>query len=251
MRFFLLCLLFPFLLTAQSEDGYPDKYVWAKSGLTMRDAGNSSGKKLLIVPFGAAVTPTGISGTQTNVTALPSVSYKTQWGNSKSVPYIMHDSYIEVVYQGKTGFVYNGYLSAYSPSTGTESNTDFTAWMAQQFGAPKVISGEDLVIQDGRWQSVQLYPAGVMHTNVEYEGGGSMTFVFPVGSINDGYLIAAQFLGITAAVDEKEEHQEDLDFLPEILEIKEDGTLQFTGDMSETIIQVIGSMLIIHSSGGC
>jgi hypothetical protein len=251
MRFFLLCLVFPFLLTAQSEDGYPDKYVWAESGLTMRDAGNSSGKKLLVLPFGAAVTPTGNSGAQANVTALPSVSYKTQWGISKSQPYVMHDSYLEVVYQGQIGFVYNGYLSAYSPDTGAENTPDLTAWMANQFGSPNTISGEELIIQEGRWQSVQLYPAGVMQTNVEYEGGGSMTFVFPAGSINDGYLIAARFLGITDAVHEKEELQKDMDFLPEILEIKEDGTLQFTGDMSETVIQVVGGMLIIHSAGGC
>ena len=251
MRFFLLCLVFPFLLTAQSENSYPDRYVWAESGLTMRDAGNSSGKKLLVVPFGAAVTPTWNNGAQANVTALPSVSYKTQWRTSKSQPYVMHDSYIEVVYQGKTGFVYNGYLSAYSPGTGAENTPDLTAWMANQFGSPNTISGEELILQEGRWQSVHLYPAGIMQTNVEYEGGGSMTLVFPTGNINDGFLIAARFLGITDAIDKKEAFQEDMDFLPEILEIKEDGTLQFMGDMSETTIRTVGSMLIIHSSGGC
>ena len=90
-----------------------------------------------------------------------------------------------------------------------------------------------------------------MVTNTEYEGGASMTLVFPAGSINDGYLIAARFFGVTDAVDNKGEFDEGPEFLPELLEVHEDGTLRLAGDMSETVIQIVGGMLIIHSSGGC
>ncbi|MFK8162538.1 MAG: hypothetical protein AB8H12_08745 [Lewinella sp.] len=253
MRLLLLFLLLPYFLAAQAENDYPDKYVWAKSGLTMRNAGNAQGAKMMVVPFGAKVLPTGNIGAQVNVTALAATSYQQGTQTYKSEPYVMYDSYVEVVYQGKTGFVYNGYLSTYSPATKSGYTVDYTEWMEAQFGTPTNVDKQKMLWPhniDDR-QQVSHYPAGVMATSTEYEGGGSMTFIFPSGSINDGYLIAAHFFGITDPVNKKEEFNEDTDFLPELLDVQENGTLQFTGDMSETVIRVIGEMLIISSSGGC
>jgi hypothetical protein len=123
--------------------------------------------------------------------------------------------------------------------------------MTTQFGKPTTISGNRLPWQyDGR-QWVDHSPTGVMVINAKYEGGGSMTLVFPAGSINDGYLIADRFFGVTYAIDKKEELDEGPEFLSELLEIQEDGTLRFAGDMSETVIQIVGGLLIIHSSSGC
>ncbi|WP_020570698.1 hypothetical protein [Neolewinella persica] len=251
MRLLLLFLLLPCFLTAQTGKEYPDRYVWAKSGLTMRNTGNTGGEKIMVVPFGAKVSPTGKVGQQANVTALPAVSYRQEGQSLNSDAYLMQESYLEVTYQDKTGYLYNGYLSEYSPTVEAGSPTDYIAWMTTQFGEPANTSGKKLPWQHEGRQRVSHYPTGVMVTNSEYEGGGSMTLVFPSGSINDGYLIAARFFGVTEAVDRKKEFDEGPDLLPELLKVQDDGTLRFTGDMSETVIQIIGSMLIIHSSGGC
>lgn len=252
MRYLIVCLLFSFSLSAQSDNEISPRFVWAESGLTMRAEGKSGAEKVMVIPFGGKVMPTGEVGQTIQVTALKSVTYTGHGGTIKSDPYIMHDSYVEVTYEGKKGFVYNGFLSRFSPLVSSSESPGFTRWLDVHCGVPKEVPGDRIMDNEYERTTVTQYPNGAMYTTTSYEGGGSTTIVFPVGTLNEGYLFVAHFFGVTNAVDERGKvAEEDDDFLPELLDASEDSVLRFVGDMSETVIRVIGGMLIIHSSGGC
>ncbi|MEM9930486.1 MAG: hypothetical protein AAF840_11750 [Bacteroidota bacterium] len=250
MRYLIICLLFPCLLSAQQLD-VSTQYVWASSGLTMRAAGNADGEKMLVIPFGAAVQLTGNQGAALRVKAMDGVTYNVEGEIQKGEPYFMYGSYLEVIYQGKTGFVFNGYLGYYSPVVKEADENGLWGWLKTHGGQPDTILngtyGESLY----RGRMVIHYENGVTYSSSEYEGGGSMTITFPVGSINSGFLFAQQFMGIDDAVKNKEENLANGYIYPELLQQDENGNLHFVGEMSETVITIVGDLLIISSSGGC
>lgn len=250
MRFLLLPLFVSLSLFAQAQERKVVNYVWAESGLTLRAEGKPGAKKLAVIPYGAAIEVTGGMGEFAQVTDLKSVTYVDADGREmKSDPYVMEGYYQEVIYQGKVGFVFSGYLCRYSPEAGEEK--DLYSWLEECFGEPFDAKHQEELQNLYGDQSLKIYPNGVMIKHEQYEGGGSTTVVFPAGTVNEGYLIAAKFWGVTDSVNNKDQAEEEMYFLPEMLHILEDGTLEFEGDMSVTTIQRVGGLLIIRSEGGC
>lgn len=233
---------------------YDAKYVWAKSGLTMRAEGRVDAAKIGVVPFGARVVPTYKTGQRAKVVALPSVSYDWNGDQLKSDAYVMDNYYIEVVSGKDTGYVYDGYLS-YFPClvpgmdpTGGGSLDDWLMWLG---GTPDTVAFAKRRAEYGRPFSIMHYKNGMVTTSREMEGGGSFLMAFPMGSVKEGFLIAEHFLGIAYGVTNKEDVMESGDVEPELLTIEEDGTLSFGGGMGETRIYVVGDMLFIYSAGWC
>lgn len=252
MRFLLLlCTFFSLATSAQTDDRYTLKYVWAESGLSLRAEGRSGAEKLTVIPFGGEVTPTGKTGELTEVTALKSVTYNGYDDVYTSAPYVMNDHYVEVIYNGQTGFVFAGYLSEYNPLAGQPDGVNFEAWLEALGGKPREVQMGERPEGMTRGYQVLQYDKGITLYREEFEGGGSTTLLLPWGSLNDGFLIGSYFFGVTDPVNEQERFGKDVDYLPEILNIQEDGTLIFGGDMSSTTIRVMGRMLIIRSEGGC
>lgn len=252
MRLLLLfCTLFSLTAFAQINDRPPVKYVWAESGLSLRAEGRSGADKLTVVPFGGKVTPTGKIGELTEVTALKSVTYNGYDDVYTSDPYVMNDHYVEVTYNGQTGFVFAGYLSEYNPLAGQPDGVNFEAWLEALGGKPREVQMGNRPDGMTRGYQVLQYANGITVYREEFEGGGSNTLLLPWGSLNDGFLIGAYFFGVTDPVNEQERFGKDVDYLPEILDIQEDGTLLFGGDMSSTTIRTMGRMLIIRGEGGC
>ncbi|MFK8165743.1 MAG: SH3 domain-containing protein, partial [Lewinella sp.] len=58
-------------LFAQDGPTSSDKYVWAKSGLTLRAEGNLKGEKLAVIPYGATVQLTGEWGEDLSIDIIP------------------------------------------------------------------------------------------------------------------------------------------------------------------------------------
>lgn len=250
MRYLIISLLLSFSFLAEAADVYATQYVWAKSGLTMRAGGSAAGARIMIIPFGAAVEVTDETGEFARVTDLPGVSYSYDNETVTSDAYVMESYYVLVNYQGKTGFVYAGYLSRFPPAENDEAG--FHDWLSSWCGTPEETE-QPQPFSDGigHCQLVH-YPNGVLVKNEQYEGGGSTTIVFPGGSLNDGYLIAAKYLGVRHGLEELQQNlEEGPDMLPELLKIAEDGSLDFSGDMSSTVIRQVGGVLVIHASGGC
>lgn len=251
MRFFLFTFLCSLSLTAQKNLDLSTQYVWAESGLTMRAEGNASGQKMLVIPFGAAVKLTGMRGNPLRVKAMDGVTYAMEEEVLKGEPYYVYGEYLEVEYAGKTGYVFDGYLAYYSPMINDKPADDFFTWLEGNGGKQDTILSSNYNEPLYRGRTVIHYENGMTYSSSEYEGGGSMTITFPVGSIADGFLFAQQFLNIDDAVKNKEENLQNGYIYPELLTQKENGALHFIGEMSETVITIVGDILVITSSGGC
>jgi hypothetical protein len=252
MRFFFLPLLFSLSLAGQPDGGYTTEYVWAKSGLSVRAAGTSAAEKTGLLPFGTVVRRTGNAGQQVEITALKPVSARMDGKTIVSDPYVMNGVFVEIMYDdGKTGFVYDGYLSRLNPESDPEGYDDFQNWMSTQGGASKEI---DLRSDKGdyvRRHAMIQYANGMTQTSQAFEGGASAVYLIPNASLNDGYLLAERYWAIVNQVDAEGKVIEDPDVMPVLLKVEQDGALRFIGEMSETVIRQIGDLLVIHASGGC
>jgi hypothetical protein len=250
MRFFIICFLFSLALSGQAEQKLPSKYVWAESGLVLRKEGRKGADKLAVIPFGTEVRLTGRQGEQVNIEALPSVSY--EWdGLQIAAPYIMDAYYVEVEYAGEVGYVYDGYLSSYSPENNGIPNKGISGWLNTVGGKLDTLKQHRLPTEYGTGKRIYQYANGIKVIEEEFEGGGSRTLEIPASSISEGFLIADRFLGVSAGVKDKAYFLEVADTLPELLSITPDGNLHFLGSMGETKIQLIDGVLIIYSAGWC
>ncbi len=206
---------------------------------------------MMVIPFGAAVKMTGEWGEYLKVRALDGVRYDMGDEAAIGEPYLMEGAYVGVEYEGEKGYVFNGYLF-YCPLEVKESRSEgFENWMASIAGAPDTIffneGSEELV----RGRSLYQYPNGMTLAYEDYEGGGSTTITFPIGSIANGFMVANRFWNIDEPVKNKKDFEGEGGIVPELLKVLDDRSLLFQGDMSAIRIMVIGGMLIIHSEGGC
>ncbi len=251
MRYLILSLLFSCSLAAQPKLDLTTQYVWAESGLTMRAEGKAGAEKIMVIPFGAAVKPTGTWGTHLRVKAMDGVRF--QWGAEtvKGEPYYMDGAYIEVEYEGQTGYVFDGYLYYYSPQINNLPADDLFSWLAANGGRPDTIVFSDLSDELLRGKTVIHYENGITYSAAEYEGGGSTTITFPLGTLADGFLFAQRFWNVDDAVKHQEDYAGKPFLNPELLVPTEDGSLHFRAEMSETRIRIVGDLLILTSSGGC
>ncbi len=240
-------------LSAQHQLNAELRYVWAESGLSFRSEGKADARRMGVVTYGEAVRVTGKLGRSSKVLALPTVTYEWEDEETTGQEYVMNEPYLEVVYKGDTGYVYNGFLSHYpTPKEASSVNgINIGSWLTQLGGVPDTVLHGYNPLEYGRSQSVFHYRNGVVATHRQTEGGGNSLFVFPIGSINEGYLIAAQFLGVAYAVTGREEILLGQDHLPMLLTIAADGGLSFNGSFGEVRVYMQSGMLFIYTAGWC
>jgi hypothetical protein len=251
MRFLIICFLFSLTLSGQVDQKLPSKYVWAESGLTLRAEGKKGGEKLLVIPFGAEVVLTGAVGERDNVLALPSVSYEWDGEAIKSEPYNMKGYYVGVEYDGQQGFVYSSYLSHFPTDGPVRTNPDWHSWINKIGGKVDTLYFNCMLPECGRSESRFLYANGIMQTDRVTEGGGTSVFTFPIGSMDDGFLLGCRFFGFSYSIDHLEEVLQRGEYQPSFLSMLEDGTLAMGDDMCEVHVQHIGGMLVISTGCWC
>ncbi|MDO8367418.1 MAG: SH3 domain-containing protein [Saprospiraceae bacterium] len=89
-------------------------YVWAQSGLVLRDAPDFKSKKITSLQFGSIVVPNShkeTNGIESSLEVIPSCIYEGQNYSG----YIIPGNWVQVFANGKTGYVFDGYLSKYPP----------------------------------------------------------------------------------------------------------------------------------------
>ncbi len=253
MRFLFILLTFcTGSLFAQHQLNPEIRYVWAESGLSLRVAGKADAERIGVVPYGETVRITGKLGQKSKILALPAVTY--EWEDEMiGEEYIMNEPFLEVVYKGDTGYVYNGYLGHYPTpqETSSFSGASLDKWLTRLTGVPDTVLHGYNPLEYDRFQGIFHYRNGIVATYRDTEGGGNSLFAFPVGSINEGYLIAARFMGVAYAVTGREEILIGQDHLPMLLSVEDDGTLFFRGSHEEVKIYVQNGMLFIYSAGWC
>lgn len=138
-------------------------YVIAERGLNLRDNASPSGKKLILIPFGAKV-KVGVRLTENPMTADGISGY---WA--------------EITYNKKTGFAFDGYLSEFkAPPKGCKSFKDY---LTKTFG-----KGKEETVPAGDYEGRSAIRFG---SNILYltEGGSTWDLYFPGISMEELFLI--------------------------------------------------------------
>lgn len=90
-------------------------YVWAMSGLALRETPDLKGNKLDAVPYGAIVVAQDwkFFNDENKIQVEATPGYKS--GETTSPPVILQGRFAHVLFQGKKGYVFDGYLSRFPP----------------------------------------------------------------------------------------------------------------------------------------
>ncbi|MCB0525554.1 MAG: SH3 domain-containing protein [Saprospiraceae bacterium] len=83
--------------------------VWAEGGLTLRDAPSIKGNKVVIIPYGQS-----LKVLDTNQLIYEKDSVKFIYSTSEFKEYYLKGRWAKVIYDGKTGYVFDAYLSHFS-----------------------------------------------------------------------------------------------------------------------------------------
>ncbi|OAV44503.1 SH3 domain-containing protein [Lewinella sp. 4G2] len=244
MRFLLLALLFTTTLHAQQT-----MHVWAKSGLTVRAAGDAEAEKIGKLNHGTQVELTGEYGEQLLLPTYAAFDIDFYDEAVTSDAWSMLDHYVEVKYEGGTGWVYAGFLSRFDPPSIVNGEPDLFAWLESIGGRPDTSNFESRDQAYYQERYLYSYRDGLTCTMEQGEGYGATSYVFPFASLNEGFLIADQFFGTTKYLREAREDESGETFY--ILEVPSNQALIFHAEMSAIEIRVVGTTLIIVSSGGC
>ncbi|TXF91383.1 hypothetical protein FUA23_01415 [Neolewinella aurantiaca] len=234
-------ILFAFSATGQTEL----RYVWAKSGLTLRAEGRAGAEKTGVIPYGAAVRLTGEEGEHAEVEVLRALSIGPE---VQSKPWSMSANYLEVEWNGEKGWMYGGYLVRFLVPQRKSPSVE--EWLEDIGGTPDTLLNDVRLPDFGGYQSLYRYRNGISRTEERGEGWGATTIVIPLTSLSHGYLIADEFYQLSGAMEEYR-NEENIGIDPAVLSSKGDDHLLFEDELGRIEIRRIGAVLVITSEGGC
>lgn len=168
-------------------------FVWAQSGLILRDAPDLKSKKIAALPFGTIVVPKmhkQTDGNEISIEVISSCIYEGQNYSGYKIP----GNWVQVSANGKTGYVFDGFLSKYPPPNSQEQfEWKFDSYLTRVFGIASNV--QDM----GKSQHVaklncNFYKNGAsLQSRGIGDGLSQTTYILPELSLEEGYLIANHF----------------------------------------------------------
>ncbi|MBV6439490.1 MAG: SH3 domain-containing protein [Haliscomenobacteraceae bacterium CHB4] len=165
-------------------------YVWAVSGLTLRKEASLKSAKLATIPYGTLVVAQNYPyDDKVEVEAVPAHSSDGQ----KSPAVMLEGSFVKVIFQGDTGYVFDGYLSRLPVLKPVKASNDwpdfedFDVWAKRNFRlAAEQKSG---VAEYGSYHTAkQVYANGFSRDNW-VEKSGQSRFILPDVSLEEAFLL--------------------------------------------------------------
>lgn len=216
-------------ITSQNEHLKP-YYVWAKSGLSLRNAPNTTADKLTIIPYKSEVSFISYTGKTLTVTEFPGFDFTSNW--------------VKVKYKNFEGYAFLGYLSLVKPPTISDKygldqylKDNYTKINTEIHTKYKDCSSEeDSCITSG----VKTYKEGVTYRFWNGEGGGTDTLSIPNLNVLQAFILGSLFCPSYSDFETKYIEKP----YPTIIVYRDDVGCDFS-------ITVLGGFAIIHWSGGC
>lgn len=134
--------------------------VWAVDGLPLQQEAGKAGKPIVIIPYGQRVTVLGYDKTK-----LP-VSIKT---SNPERQFTLKGNWIKVSYNGKLGYVFDGYLSKMPPFIkarhyGLEEESEY---LKRNYGIDRI---KNVKGKDGFRQTTTYYKNGNVSIETFFDG---------------------------------------------------------------------------------
>ncbi|MFN0214137.1 MAG: SH3 domain-containing protein [Saprospiraceae bacterium] len=205
-------------------------YVWAQSGLVLREAPDLESNKITALQFGTIVVPQNYkvpNGIEISVKAIAPCTYEGQNYSGYNIP----GNWVQVFANGKTGYVFDGYLSIYPPPNSQDrKERSIDNYLARVFGIASHI------MDMGTSQHVAKLDCDFYKNGASRQSRGAgdglakTTYMLPELSLEEGYLIANHFYKLEKNTNRIPTNPEESDFF---LKVSAPYLLEFRADKTE------------------
>lgn len=198
-------------------------YIWAKSGLSLRESPDKNAEKITTIPYRNKVTFISYASESYTITEFDGFEYTTNWA--------------KVSYNNQIGYAFAGYLSIIKPPKISE-NYQLLEYLDDCFTktGESTHSEFENTITSGRIS----YKEGINYSFWNGEGGGTETLSMPKLNILQAYFLGSIFCPSYKNFETKYTEEP----LPTIVVYRDDVGCDFS-------ITVLGDFAIIHWTGGC
>ncbi|MBO0593661.1 SH3 domain-containing protein [Cellulophaga sp. E16_2] len=205
-------------------------YIWAKSGLSLRASPDKNAEKIIIIPYRSEVSLISRSNETLTVSEFPGFEYTSNW--------------VKIKYKDLVGYSFLGYLAKIKPPEISDL-VDLQNYLNDNFTktSTEIISKYENCPMENEAciiSGVTSYKEGISYSFWNGEAGGSETVSIPNFNILQAFILASTFCPSYTAY--KIEYFENPQ--PTILVYRDTAGCDFS-------ITVLGSVAIIHWSGGC
>lgn len=173
-------------------------YVWAASGLSLRQSPDLKATKLDNVPYGAALVALNskYSFSECHLVAVEAVpGYKNI--NGVHSPVVLQGCFVRVEFNGKIGYVFDGYLSKlpamrfstckFGPYADWKCFEPFDTYASREFGRlAEIIRIEDTIVGYGSLK--RIFGNGIT-SDGWFDKGEERRIILPDISLEEGFLI--------------------------------------------------------------
>lgn len=194
--FFSLSNMYSALAIGQYGEG-DTLFVWAKSGLVLRAAADFKAEKIITLPYGTAVKTLSHKYRDEDISEIEVTVVKPYSFEGKNYPgYKIPGQWVKVTVQGKTGYLFDSYLSKYPPmlekseSGSREYWDDYLSRVFGQAGTSTDTSRRGHVPE----YDIVFYKNGASRQSRSVgDGLSSHTYMLPELSLEEGFLLANYF----------------------------------------------------------
>lgn len=226
-----------YTLTAQENEL---KYVWAKSGLIIRDTPSITGNRIGKLAYGDSIRVVE----KTEKRYMMKVLEIEEDTRSVLNDFYLKGNWVKIMVEDEEGFVWDGYLSRF-PALQFISYTNLElieTWANREFGVTREISSKPILNSDYSKREI-TFTNGISLNSEITGGGGSEVIVIPGARINEGFLL----FDLNDYFNEYAEPG----FDQYRILIESDSSIILISEFGEISIKQDGDKLIIFSEGGC
>lgn len=171
-------------------------FVWAKSGLILRAAPDFKADKIITLPYGTEVKTLSSKFRDEDISEIEVTVVQPYTFNGKNYPgYKIPGLWVQVTAQGKTGYVFDGYLSKYPPILGGQSkNREYwDDYLSRAFGK-SCVSRDTAKNRHVPKYDIVFYKNGASRQSRSVgDGVSAQTYMLPELSLEEGFLLANYF----------------------------------------------------------
>lgn len=206
-------------------------YVWAQSGLVLRMEPDFKSEKIASLPYGTTVVAQWHKGwdekKESAVEAILPCTFEGQHYQGFKIP----GTWLQVIANGKTGYVFDGYLSKYPPlRPGEHRSQDLDQYLNRAFGLASQVKDMGTSIYTAKLDC-NFYKNGASRQSRGVGDGLSITtYILPELSLEEGYLIANHFFNLEKHTNRIPTNLEESDFF---LKISSPYFLDFDADKTK------------------
>jgi len=171
-------------------------FVWAKSGLILRAAPDFKAEKIITLPYGTAVKTLSYKYRDEDISEIEVTAVKPYSFEGKNYAgYKIPGQWVKVTVQGKTGHLFDGYLSKYPPvSEGKSGRLEYwDDYLSRVFGQSSTSIDTSRRGHVPAYDIVFYKNGASRQSRSVGDGMSSQTYILPELSLEEGFLLTNYF----------------------------------------------------------